>query len=95
MTMGFTSGGDDVECTFDIPVIIAGDEPRPPAGKPGGPWRHPEHPSAREALERGDALLDVLHRALRAGDLSASGAWSLGAVQRFYQALRLQVDEAA
>ncbi len=91
--MGFTSGGNDVECTFDIPIIIS-HEPPPPDGKPGGPWCHPDHPTAREALERGDALLDVLHRALRAGDLSASGVWSLGAVQRLYQALRLQVDEA-
>jgi hypothetical protein len=90
--MGYTSDGADIECKLDIPIIVVGDELGHGGGKSGGPFCSAASPVAREALAKSGALLDALHPALREGYLEPSGLRGLESLQRFYLALKRQLD---
>jgi hypothetical protein len=94
----------DVQIRFSIPVIVTGDgsksvecdagDGQSQDSKDCGPWKPGAGLDlAKEALSRSGALLDVLQKAQREGQLAPSGVAALESLLRFYAALKAQLDK--
>ena len=99
--MSGTSGARDVSLNVMIPLFpfeSGTGECQPGEGHPGDgkPWGAPDKISvAKEILARAAALLELMQKAQLDGQLTQSGLCELESLQRFYSALRVQVEKGA
>jgi hypothetical protein len=91
---GGTNDAKDVHILMDIPVGGDGTAVMMKRSM-SGPWGAPTSSGsvAREALGHTAALLDVLQKALREGQLTECGIEDVEWLQRFYVALKCQIDQ--
>jgi hypothetical protein len=98
--MAETSSARDITLVLTIPV--GGDGTDGTGDSSGvsvralhrhGPWGGPETPLAQEVLQKADALITVLQRAHRECVLAEAGVCELEALQRFYVALKCQLEK--
>lgn len=83
----------DVHIALSIPVIITGKDGKPGECKhPGAPWGAGNVDLARTVLDQARKLLESLQAAQRDGLLTDEGLCELESLQRFYTALRQQLD---
>ncbi len=91
-----SSSHDHMRIRLDVPLNVGSDggTSRCQCGD-AKPWGAPPEKLsvAKEILGRTAALLELLQRAQLDGDLTEEGLCELQSLQRFYTALKIQVDK--